>query len=124
MIRGKVQTENIVIANGTVAGRYETRVTLDSEYDFCTGYYAIENINGGLTRYNLGLKDDNKTYSDLVNSQSFQTDRNIEITKRYNPDTPFKSKGITVTVTVEFFQALTADLNIDMLFRLKKEENC
>ena len=124
MKRGKIQVENIVVALGTAAGRYETRITLDSEYDFCTGYYMIENSNGGLLRYNIGLKDDNVTFSDLVNSKHFQASTSYRIVDRYNPETPFRSKGKTVTVTIEVLLAPVTDLNIDFLFRLQKEDNC
>lgn len=120
----KIQVLNVVIANGTAAGKQDFRVTLDSEFDFCEGYYAIVNSNGGLTRYNLGLKTDQKTIQDLAHKSHMEASTSYKISDRFNRDTPFESKGKIVIVTVETFAATTSELNLDVLFDLAKKTNC
>lgn len=125
MQKAKTQVLNISIPAATAAGRRDYRVTLDSEFDICAGYYALENKDGGLTtQWKIGLKDDSKTYQDLVNGLHFQASTNYKISERFYRDQPFKANGIVVTVTIETFEATVSELNIDVLFELKKQENC
>lgn len=124
-MKSKTQVLNIVIASGTAAGRRDYRVTLDSEFDECAGYYALQNKNGGLTtQWKIGLKDDNRTYQDLVNGLHLQASTSYKISERFYREQPFKAKGIVVTVTIETFEATASELNIDVLFDLKKKDNC
>ena len=118
----KIQGENITVPSGTAAARKDFRITLDSEYTYARGYYAIQNTGGGLTtQWKLGIKDDSRTYVDLVNGKHFQSDTNIIIPHRFNPQ-PLKAAGRTITVTLETYETTTSDLSIDMLFELHKGE--
>ncbi len=124
-MRSKTQIKNLTIAASVAAGRTAFRVELDSEFDICAGYYAIQNLGGGLTtQWKIGLKDDSVTYQDLVNGQHLQVSTALKIADRFNREQPFPSKGKVMIITVETFETTASELNIDFLFDLKKNESC
>ena len=119
-MQAKTQVLNIVIAASQAAGRREFRVALDPEFEFCAGYYALQNKNGGLTtQWRVGLKDDSKTYQDLVNGLHLQASTSVKIADRFYREQPFVSRGKTVTVSIETFETTASELNIDFLFDLR-----
>lgn len=118
----KVQTFNLNLPAGTAATRREFRCQLDSEYDNCTGFYAIENRNGGLTTpWKIGIKDDSRTYLDLTNGKHLQASLNYEIKKRFYP-AQIRAKGRVLIVTIETFEgiALGNSLDIDFIVEVEK----
>src|SRR5438045_114558 len=93
----KIQAFNLVIASGTAATRKEFRCTLDNEFDMANGYYAIENKNGGLTtQWKIGLKDDTRTYMDLVNGKHLQASTAYPIKDRFYGNQQIAAKGRVV----------------------------
>ena len=119
-MQAKLQVLTIAIAAATAAGRREFRVTLDAEFEICAGYYALQNKNGGLTtQWKIGLKDDSKTYQDLVNGLHLQSSTAFKIADRFYREQPFVSRGKTITVSIETFEATASELNIDVLFDLR-----
>lgn len=124
MKKTKVQTTTISIPANAPAARRDFKVTLDSEFDHSLGYYAIENSNGGLTtQWKIGVKDDTNTYLDLVNGKHLQASLNFPTKDRFDPQV-IRAKGRNVFVTIETYEPTTSELNIDLLFRLVKNEVC
>lgn len=122
-MQSRVQTQNILIPSGTAAGRRDFRVTLDSEFHTCTGYYVIENRTGGLnTQWTIGIKDDQRNVRDLTNGQSLQVKTEVPIDLRYSRKALFMAKGKIIIVTIETFETCTSDLSIDILYELSKDE--
>lgn len=124
-MKKKVQSLNVVIAIGTTAQKLTRRITLDEQFDICTGYYMIQNTSGSQTRYSVGLQLDEMTIQDLANKQHLEASSSFKIADRFYRETPFNSKGKSVTVTIEIFGTIaTTDLNFDVLFELAKKESC
>ena len=124
MLQGKIQTKNIVVGSGSAAAVSTYRVTLDNEYEECIGIAVVENTAGGLTRYNVGLKDDSKTYIEPSNVNMLKTTSNYKADERFMRGVPFKAAGKTVTIMLETFAATTSELNFDFLFLLRRNDNC
>lgn len=118
----KVQTFNLNLPAGTPATRREFRCPLDSEYDQCTGFYAIENKNGGLVApWRIGIKDDTRTYLDLTNGKHLQASLNFEIKRRFYP-CEIKAKGRILIVTIETFDQVAAGNALDVDFIVEVEK--
>ena len=118
----KVQTFNLNLPAGTPATRREFRCPLDSEFDRCTGFYAIENKTGGLvTPWKIGIKDDTRTYLDQTNGKHLQASLNFEIKKRFYP-CEIRAKGRVLIVTIEIFEQVAAGNSLDIDFIVEVEK--
>jgi len=120
----KIQNKNIIVPAGTAAGATTYRVALDAEYPECVGISIIENANGGLSHYDVGLKDDTKTIIDPANSQLLKVGTGYKADDRFLRSVPFKGNGKTVTILLETYDVPGSDLNFDFLFLLRKRDEC
>lgn len=125
MRKARIQTENFVLDSGTVAGTYDLgNIQLEEGYDICSGFYMQQNIGGGLTYYRLQVSKDGNNIADMTNANHYQVSTGVAIKDRFYRETPFAVGTGKVKITVEVPGTLTQDLNIDMIFELKRRQDC
>ena len=120
----KYQTESITIANGTGAGTIsETAIEVEKGYDKITGYSAHIISRTPAEKFRLGLTDRGGILHDRTFEDEHITSTGVNPNDRFKKlDT--KAGGNQIRVQVENIDALTADLKLDVVFRLEKLNDC
>lgn len=113
----RYQRVDILIASGSLPSIEPVKVFLETGYERCIGIAYYESKDGGISHYNIGLKDDNMVYHDLTHKKDWEP----IASERYKPISFRNHKG-AYYVQVQNEQDLTDDIKGQVVFVLEGDE--
>lgn len=117
MLQQADQTETIRIPSGTGAGVVTKDFTLDARFKKCNGVVAYSIKSQAGLNYRIGIRDNNRPYVQRTSYKHISASEQTPANNRYKGvDIP--AAGAKVYVEVETFEALTSDLEFDIVFSL------
>lgn len=120
----KYQSKRITVANGTAAGTItDTTITVDESYDKVTGYNAHVVSRAGATEtFSLGIVDNGGIVQDRTFENDHISNTSVAMKERYK-EINIVAKGNQLRISVENTILLTADLVIDVVLKLEKNQS-
>lgn len=118
----KYERIKVVIPSGTTARLHPLfQKTLDNQFKNCVGVGISEVSNGGLTRYDIGVKDraGKRDLIDLHDKQFFIAGSSMNINERFRTDIQFPISNEAVAIQIETFDTTTSDLVLQVVFKLQ-----
>lgn len=115
----KYDTINAVRLTGTAPGTYEFSVQLDNDYDEVIGIEAYEN-SGSAQAYKIGIKDNVKVHFQPTNKGALLTTSGVAQKDKSRPINFDIKDGRKTTVQLVFAAVTTANVDIDVVFKLAK----
>ena len=116
--------QDVSLPSGTAPATQDFNIQLPKEFQQCTGVAVVQLTDGGLSRYNIGIKD--YEGHELVQRQ----DRNLFLStvaiapnERFRSDMPFDITPQQSSVMVETFGATTSELRLQVVWRCERISN-
>lgn len=113
--------QDVPIPVNTGAATQEFNIQLPKEFQQCTGVAFIQVTDGGLTRYNIGIKD--YEGHELVQKQDrtlFLTALDVPPNERFRSDMPFDITPQQSAVMIETFANTTSELRLQVVWRCER----
>jgi len=113
--------QDVVVANGTTATTLEFNIQLPKEFLQCTGIAIVQISDGGLSRYNIGIKD--YEGHELVQKQDrvlFLAAIDVPPNQRFRSDMPFDITPQQSSVMIETVATTTTDLRLQVVWRCER----
>ncbi len=113
--------QDVVVPNGTAPATQEFNIQLPKEFQQCTGIAFVQVTDGGLPRYNIGIKD--YEGHELVQKQDrtlFLTALDVAPNERFRSDMPFDITPQQSAVMIETFAATTSELRLQVVWRCER----
>lgn len=119
----KFQRVMMVIAASSTPGlKPSVDVELDRNYSKCIGLGVAEISNGGLSRYDIAVKDEagRRELLELHDKSFYVTNSDVDVNKRFRDDVNMPITGEKISLQVETFAPTTSDLVLQFVFKLQK----
>lgn len=113
--------QDVAIPAATAAATQEFNIQLPKEFLQCTGIAFIQITDGGLPRYNIGIKD--YEGHELVQKQDrtlFLTALDVPPNERFRSDMPFDITPQQSSVMIETQAATTSELRLQVVWRCER----
>lgn len=123
--RIKYQRKLVTVPSATAAtSTSEADIQLDKSYDRCTGIAVHTVSDGGIANgyFLLGIKDLDRQFQDLSHIDNWTSGSAVSPDEKFKTiDIPVQSGNLT-TIQVNNPAALVSDLQVEVIFRLEKDE--
>ena len=121
MGRSKIITNTVVVAIGEAAGTRQVNQELDTDFDFCTGFFAVRNKGADYLR--VAIKDqEGNVYVATTNLKTITVGEEVKIKDRFYANEPFRAKGKKMVIEYTWFSAPIAEQSFDIVFELRSEK--
>lgn len=113
--------QDISIASGVAAATQEFNIQLPKEFQQCTGIAYVQVSDGGLPRYNIGIKD--YEGHELVQKQDrtlFLAALDVAPNERFRSDMPFDITPQQSAVIIETPSVTTSELRLQIVWRCER----
>jgi len=115
----KYQSERVTLLAGVASGQ-EKVIQLDASFDRVVGYTVHSVSQDADDKFSLGLTNRIGVLQDRTFQNDHIADTSVPMDKRFK-EIYAKADGNQITIQVEPVEALTADLIIDVVFKLEKD---
>lgn len=116
--------QDVAIPANTAAATQEFNIQLPKEFQQCTGIAFIQVTDGGLPRFNIGIKDFEG--HELVQKHDrimFLAALDVPPNERFRSDMPFDITPQQSAVMVETFANTTSELRLQVVWRCERINN-
>lgn len=116
----KRQTKRITYLSGTTLGTRSEKLTFENGFEVSNGFSVLINSNTSNAIFRIGIQKDGVQVEQLVNAKLFLVNENTPAGKRFTP-IEIPADGKQIKIQIELISDLTADLDFDVVFNLKRK---